>query len=106
MATAEELDNPRVFFDISIAGEDAGRVVMTLFADVVPKTAENFRQGFLVVRCTALNRRIQQWMLLQLLGSPLPLRRCLCTGESGVGRSGKPLHYKGSIFHRIIPDFM
>ncbi|KAL0740827.1 hypothetical protein Bca4012_082340 [Brassica carinata] len=27
-------------------------------------------------------------------------------GEKGVGKSGKPLHYKGSIFHRIIPSFM
>jgi hypothetical protein len=51
MATKEELDNPRVYFDISIAGEDAGRIVMTLFADVVPKTAENFRQGFLPLYC-------------------------------------------------------
>jgi peptidylprolyl isomerase len=32
--------------------------------------------------------------------------RGLCTGEKGNGRSGKPLHYKGSIFHRIIPGFM
>jgi len=32
--------------------------------------------------------------------------RCLCTGEKGRGRSGKPLHYKGSAFHRIIPGFM
>jgi peptidylprolyl isomerase len=32
--------------------------------------------------------------------------RALCTGEKGVGKSGKPLHFKGSGFHRIIPQFM
>ncbi|XP_074275637.1 peptidyl-prolyl cis-trans isomerase-like [Silene latifolia] len=68
------MSNPRVFFDITVGGTPAGRVVMELFADVVPKTADNFR--------------------------------ALCTGEKGVGKSGKPLHYKGSTFHRIIPGFM
>jgi peptidylprolyl isomerase len=66
--------NPQVFFDITIGGAPAGRVTFELFADVVPKTAENFR--------------------------------ALCTGEKGVGQSGKPLHFKGSGFHRIIPGFM
>ncbi|KAG6537968.1 hypothetical protein ZIOFF_003071 [Zingiber officinale] len=66
--------NPRVFFDMSVGGAPVGRIVMELYADVVPKTAENFR--------------------------------ALCTGEKGVGRSGKPLHYKGSSFHRVIPGFM
>ncbi|MEO6594713.1 MAG: peptidylprolyl isomerase [Planctomycetota bacterium] len=66
--------SPRVFFDISIGDKPAGRVVFELFADTVPKTAENFR--------------------------------ALCTGEKGMGKSGKPLHYKGSGFHRIITEFM
>ncbi len=32
--------------------------------------------------------------------------RALCTGEKGVGKSGKPLHFKGCTFHRIISGFM
>ncbi|XP_053393207.1 peptidyl-prolyl cis-trans isomerase-like isoform X1 [Mercenaria mercenaria] len=35
--------NPKCFFDVSIGGKPAGRIVMELRADVVPKTAENFR---------------------------------------------------------------
>lgn len=68
------MPNPRVFFDMTIGGAPAGRVEFELFADKVPKTAENFR--------------------------------ALCTGEKGIGRSGKPLHFKGSSFHRVIPNFM
>lgn len=30
----------------------------------------------------------------------------LCTGEKGIGKSGKPLHYLGSVFHRIIPGLL
>merc|ERR1712111_215187 len=66
--------NPKVFFDMTIGGTAAGRIVMELRADVVPNTAENFR--------------------------------ALCTGEKGTGRSGKPLHFKGASFHRVIPQFM
>ncbi|XP_078284406.1 peptidyl-prolyl cis-trans isomerase-like [Rhinoraja longicauda] len=35
--------NPKVFMDISIGGNPEGRIVMELRADIVPKTAENFR---------------------------------------------------------------
>lgn len=26
----------------------------------------------------------------------------LCVGDSGVGSTGKPLHYKGTIFHKVV----
>ncbi|WP_366929663.1 peptidylprolyl isomerase [uncultured Thiodictyon sp.] len=72
--TAMADTNPKVALDVTIGGEPAGTITIELFADVVPKTAENFR--------------------------------ALCTGEKGVGKSGKPLSYAGSTFHRVIPGFM
>ena len=66
----------KVFFDIEIGGEPVGRIVFNLFG------------GMGGVPKTAENFR------------------ALCTGEKGIGQSGAPLHYKSSIFHRIIPGFM
>jgi peptidyl-prolyl isomerase H (cyclophilin H) len=37
-------DNPIVFMDIQIGTQPAGRIKFELFANVTPKTAENFRQ--------------------------------------------------------------
>ena len=35
--------NPKVYFDMTVGGAAAGRIVMELRADVVPRTVENFR---------------------------------------------------------------
>ena len=42
MAEASK-DRPIVYFDIAQGGEPIGRVAFTLYTDLVPKTAENFR---------------------------------------------------------------
>jgi hypothetical protein len=35
------MGNPNVFFDVSIGGSPAGRIVMELFADQVPKVRDS-----------------------------------------------------------------
>jgi len=65
-------NNPVVFFDVSVGSTEIGRILIELFSDVTPKTAENFRQ--------------------------------FCTGE--YRKDTVPLGYKGSMFHRVIKDFM
>jgi len=42
-ASSTSIHNPHVYLELSIGGIKAGRMVFELFADIVPKTAENFR---------------------------------------------------------------
>ncbi|CAD6636867.1 HN1_G0028670.mRNA.1.CDS.1 [Saccharomyces cerevisiae] len=71
-----KMTRPKTFFDISIGGKPQGRIVFELYNDIVPKTAENFLK--------------------------------LCEGNAGMAKTKPdvPLSYKGSIFHRVIKDFM
>jgi peptidylprolyl isomerase len=43
MKSSEAKVTGKVFFELAIDGQNAGRIVFGLFGDIVPKTAENFR---------------------------------------------------------------
>ncbi|KAH3902687.1 probable Peptidyl-prolyl cis-trans isomerase D [Saccharomycodes ludwigii] len=66
----------KVYFDISIGGKPAGRVVFELFNDIVPKTCENF------------------------------YKLCEGKAGFCKTKPDTPLCYKNSIFHRVIKNFM
>ena len=44
MADNDTLVTKKVYMDISIGGQEAERIVIGLFGETVPKTAENFYQ--------------------------------------------------------------
>jgi peptidyl-prolyl isomerase D len=64
------------FFDVQMGDQRLPRIVFELFDKTTPKTCDNFRK--------------------------------LCSGNNGavVPGTSTPMSYKGSIFHRIIPEFM
>ncbi|KAG6480431.1 hypothetical protein ZIOFF_063931 [Zingiber officinale] len=117
--------NPIVFFDVTIGSIPAGRIKMELFADIVPRTAENFRQF-----CTGEYRtdEIKLVKLVKLLlnghiepvhggslwgeqGYESSVLQCNLKGDSGGSavveiKANLPIGYKGCQFHRVIKDFM
>ncbi|KAK3219343.1 hypothetical protein Dsin_013313 [Dipteronia sinensis] len=70
----EKKANPRLFLDLIIGGQPTCRLVIELFVNSTPITAENFR--------------------------------ALCTGEKGICKNQKLVHYKGTTFHHVIPRSM
>jgi len=64
---------PHVHLDFAIDGAPAGRIVVELFSDIAPLTAENFRS--------------------------------LCVGVGGDSCAGLPLHFRGSVCHKINPGW-
>merc|ERR1711865_626191 len=69
----------KVFFDIKIGDAEPQRVTMGLYGDVVPKTVANFVQ--------LANGKDEN-------------------GNVGKASTGQDLAFKGSKFHRVIPNFM
>ncbi|XP_020863833.1 putative inactive peptidyl-prolyl cis-trans isomerase-like 6 isoform X2 [Phascolarctos cinereus] len=63
---------PMVFLEISINEQSIGRLIFELYADLCPKTCQNFQS--------------------------------LCTGNAGFSQSGLKLHYKHTIFHRLVKN--
>ncbi|KAL7420169.1 hypothetical protein Q5752_005135 [Cryptotrichosporon argae] len=97
MAQTDKTDNkatpaalPNCWMEITIGGENAGRVEFKLYDDVVPKTAANFR---------ALGSPRHQWRRLALPG------RCSCQKPNGDALPPK-FGYVNTPFHRVIPGFM
>jgi peptidylprolyl isomerase len=77
----------KVFFDIKIGDEPAGRIVMGLYGGKNMFVLWLFQQKFILNEKGTVPKTVENF-------------RALCTGEKGVGKSGKPLHFKDSIFHR------
>lgn len=84
--------NPRVFFDITIGGKPTGRIEFELFADVVPKTAENFR-----ALCTGEKGTGKSGKLLHYKGSRFHriIQEFMCQGGDftrGNGTGGESIY--------------
>ena len=96
--------NPRVFMDFAVGDGEAveqqrpiGRVTFELFRTEVPKTVENFR-----ALCTgevgAIGDERASFLHSEDAGAG--------AAKSAHSGAGRPLHYKGSHVHRILPGFL
>merc|ERR1711990_834530 len=86
------MSNPVVFFDITVGGAPAGRIEMTLRADVVPKTAENFR-----ALCTGEKGQGRSGKALHFKGSSFHrvITQFMCQGGDftrGNGTGGESIY--------------
>lgn len=50
--------------------------------------------------------RVECELFKQICPKTVENFRCLCTGEKGIGKLGRPLHYKECPIHRIMPGLI
>lgn len=106
MSSGAEAANPRCFFDISLGGVRQGPRRRAR----VPSSTQAPDSSLSPLTDRSASCRCAGRIVFELRADVAPKTaenfRALCTGEKGAGRSGVPLHYKSSTFHRVIPNFV
>jgi len=100
---------PIIFIIGAVTGLDGGMPPKFLiqFRDSDHVTSENNPRVFFDIEIGGKKiGRIQMELFSTITPKTAENFRALCTGEKGGGKSGMDLHYKGSSFHRVMPDFM
>ena len=88
---------------IGASGGPAGKAVISLSAASDPANPRVFFEMEIGGKKAG---KIVMELFQKVVPKTVENFRCLCTGEKGTGRSGTPLHFKDSSFHRVIPGFM
>jgi hypothetical protein len=109
------VSNPRCFFDLTHGGRPLGRIVMELYASVVPKTAENFStlcrgdtkndQGVPLTYKNSTFHRVIKNFMIQGGGRMEPLNLQISLGMTALEDClfmGKSLLTKISVFFMIL----
>lgn len=104
--------------DIDVAGEAVGRLWFEVRQSHLPWCFYAFTFQSVLWNPTWFKIKykslLHNWMWLHCFSSPQLFSdvcpktsknfEALCTGEEGLSESGLPLHYKRSLFHRIVPN--
>ncbi|KAF5784531.1 putative peptidylprolyl isomerase [Helianthus annuus] len=91
----------------AVSSSTAERVLEECWIDWFPNTRKMSNKNPLVYFDVSIDGDPVERMVFELFSDTVPKTaenfRALCTGEKGNSqKTGRPLHYKGSFFHRII----
>ncbi|KAG2705901.1 hypothetical protein I3760_05G078000 [Carya illinoinensis] len=93
------------YISITFRGKPVGPVVMEIETELLRFSASMAASNPKVYFDMAIGGQPVGRMVMELYADTTPKTvenfRALCTGERGTGRSGRPLHYRGSSFHFV-----